>query len=53
MALEDSDRLIDIILVNWRCTRVCISRPTFKRSASLLDIMGKSKEISQNFRKKL
>ena len=48
MALEASDRLIDIIWVNWRCTCGCISRPTFKLSASLLDIMGKSKQISQN-----
>ena len=38
MALEASDRLIDIIWVNWRCTCGCISRPTFKPSASLLDI---------------
>uniref|UniRef100_A0A4W5L4D3 MCF.2 cell line derived transforming sequence like n=1 Tax=Hucho hucho TaxID=62062 RepID=A0A4W5L4D3_9TELE len=37
---------------NWRCTCGCISRPTFKLSASLLDIMGKSKEISQDLRKK-
>ena len=51
MALEASDRLIDNIWVNWRCTCGCISRPTFKRSASLLDIMGKLKEISQDFRK--
>ena len=28
----------------------CISRPTFKLSASLLDIMGKSKEFSQDLR---
>uniref|UniRef100_A0AAZ3S5U5 Sleeping Beauty transposase HTH domain-containing protein n=1 Tax=Oncorhynchus tshawytscha TaxID=74940 RepID=A0AAZ3S5U5_ONCTS len=28
-----------------------ISRPSFKFSASLLDIMGKSKEISQDLRK--
>ena len=48
MALEASDRLIDIIGVNWRCTCGYISRPTFKLSASLLDIMGKSKEISQD-----
>jgi hypothetical protein len=47
MALEASDRLID----NWRCTCECISRPTFKLGASLLDDMGKSKEISQNLRK--
>ena len=53
MALEASDRLIDIIWVNWRCTCGYISRPTFKRSASLLFIMGKSKEISQEFRKKI
>ena len=51
MALEASDRLIDIIWVNWRFTCGCISRPTFKRSASLLDIMGKSKKISQDLRK--
>ena len=48
MALEASDMLIDIIWVNWRCTCGCISRPTVKLSASLLDIMGKSKEISQD-----
>ena len=29
------------------------SRPTFKLSASLLDIMGKYKEISQDLRKKI
>ena len=52
MTLEASDRQIDIIWVNWRCTCGCISRPTFKLSASLLDIMGKSKEISQDLRKK-
>ena len=51
MALEASDRLIDIIWVNLRCTCGCISRPTFKLSASLLDIMGKLKEISQDLRK--
>ena len=51
MALEASDRVIEIIWVNWRCTCGCISRPTFKLSASLLDIMGKSKEISQDLRK--
>ena len=43
MALEASDRLIDIIWNNWRRTCGCILRPTFKLSASLLDIMGKSK----------
>ena len=53
MALEASDRLIEIISVNWRCTCGCISKPTFKLSASLLDIMGKSKEISQDLRKKI
>ena len=53
MALEASDRLIDIIEVNWRCTCGCISKSTFKLSASLLDIMGKSKEISQDLRKKI
>jgi hypothetical protein len=53
MALEASDRLIYIIRANWRCTCGCISRPTFKLSASLLDIMGKSKEISQYLRKKI
>ena len=36
--------LIDIIWVKWR--------PTFKLSAYLLDIMGKSKEISQDVRKR-
>jgi hypothetical protein len=30
-----------------------ISRPILKLSASLLDIMGKSKEISQDLRKKI
>uniref|UniRef100_A0AAZ3PNX5 Transposase Tc1-like domain-containing protein n=1 Tax=Oncorhynchus tshawytscha TaxID=74940 RepID=A0AAZ3PNX5_ONCTS len=53
MALEASDRLIDIIGVNWRCTCGCISGPTLKLSASLLDIMGKSKEISQDLRKNI
>ena len=53
MALEASDRLIDIISVNWRCTCGCISRPTFKLSTSLLDIMGKSKEIIQDLRKNI
>ena len=43
MALEASDRLIDIIWVNWRCTGGCISRPTFKLSASLLWHHGKIK----------
>ena len=52
MALEASDRLIDIIWVSWRCTCGCISRPTFKLSASLHDIIGKSKEISQDLRGK-
>ena len=33
MALEASDRLIDIMWVNWRCICGCISRPTFKLSA--------------------
>ena len=50
MALEASDRLID---VNWRCTCICISRSTFRLSASLLYIVGKSKEISQDLRKKV
>jgi hypothetical protein len=40
------------IRVNRRCTRGCISRPTFKLRAPLLDIMAKSKEISQDLRKK-
>ena len=31
----------------------CISRPTFKFSASLLDIMGKAEEFSQDLRKKI
>ena len=53
MALEASDKLIDIIWVNWRCTCGCISRPTFKLCASLLDIMGKWKEISQDLRNKI
>ena len=35
--------------MRWTCG--CISRPTFKLSASLLDIMGKSKETSQDLRK--
>jgi hypothetical protein len=30
-----------------------MSRPTFKLNFSLLDIIGKSKEISQNLRKKI
>ena len=50
MALEASDRLIDIIWVKWRCTCGCISRPTFILSTSLLDIMGKLKEIKQDCR---
>jgi hypothetical protein len=50
MALESSDSLNYIILVYW-CTCGCISRPTFKLSASLLDIVGKSKEISPELRK--
>ena len=50
MALEASVRLIDIVWVNWRCTCGCISSPTFKLSASLLDIMGKSKVIGQYLR---
>jgi hypothetical protein len=37
---------------NWRCTCGCISRPTFKLSAYVLDIMGQSKEISQDRGKK-
>ena len=53
MALEASGRLIDVIWVNCRCTCGCISSPTFKLSASLLDIMVKSKEISQDLRKKI
>jgi hypothetical protein len=52
MALEASDRLIDIIWVNWRCTCRLISKPTFKLSASLLEIMGNSKDISQDLIKK-
>ena len=36
-----------------RCTCGCVSRPAFKLSASLLDIMGQSKEISQDLRKKM
>ena len=46
------DMIIDIIWVIWRCTFGCISRPTLKLGASLLDIMGKSEEISQDLRKK-
>ena len=46
-----SDRLIDNIRVNCRCICGCISRPTFKCSASFLDITGKSREISQDLRK--
>ena len=53
IALEASNRLIDIIWVNWRCTCECISRPTFKLSAYMLDIMGNSKEISQDIIKKI
>ena len=37
--------------MSWRCTCGYISKPTFKHSVSLLDIMGKSKEISQDLRK--
>ena len=50
MTLEASDRLIDIVS-QLRCPCGCISRPTFKLSDSLLEIMGKSKEISQDLRK--
>ena len=46
-------RIIDIICVSWRSTCGCISSPTFKLSASLLDIIGKSKEISQDLRRKI
>ena len=53
MALKASNRLIDIIWANWRWTYGCISRSTFKLSASLLGIMGKSKEISQDLRRKI
>ena len=53
MAFEASDRVIYIIWVNWRCTCGCISSPTFKLSASLLDNIGRSKEISQNKRKQI
>ena len=53
MALESSDRLIDIISVNWRCTCGCFSRPTFKLSASLLDIMGKIKRNQPRPHKKI
>ena len=49
MALEAYDRL----MTSFESTCGCISRPTFKLSASLLDIMGKSKEISQDLRKKI
>jgi hypothetical protein len=45
ISLEASDRVIYITWVNWRCTCGCISRPTSKFSASLLDIMGKFKRI--------
>ena len=51
MALEATDRLIDIIWVNWRCTCGCILRPPFKVSASLIDIMGKSKEICKEIKR--
>jgi hypothetical protein len=40
-----------IFLFAYGLTCGCISRPTFKLSASLLDIMGKSKETSQDLRK--
>ena len=53
MALEASDRLIYIIWVHLRCTWGYNSSPTFKLSAALLDIMGKSKEISQDLRKNI
>ena len=53
MALQASDRLIDIIWVNWRYTCGGISKPAFKLSASLLDIIGKSKEIRQHLRKEI
>jgi hypothetical protein len=41
MALEASDWLKWCQLAYWRCTCGCISRPTYKHSASLLDSMGK------------
>ena len=50
MALEASDRLIYIIWVNWRCTCGCISRTTFKLSASWFSHGVKQKEISQDRR---
>jgi hypothetical protein len=43
-------KLMDNFCVNWRCTCGCISRPNLTISASLHDIMGKSKEISQDLR---
>lgn len=52
MAVEASDRLTAIISVNWRFTCGCISRPTFKSSASLLEIIGKSRRISEDLRNK-
>ena len=47
MSLEASERLIDIICVNWRCTCGCILRPTFKLSASLLDIIKNQKKSAK------
>ena len=49
LSLKASDRLIDIIWVNWRCLCGCISKPTFKLCASLLDIMGKIKRNEPRF----
>ena len=51
MALEANDSLIDIIWVTWRCTCGCISRATFKLSASLFDIMGNQKKSAKTSEK--
>ena len=53
MALEASDRLIDIILVNWRCTCGCISRPTFKLSDIYVWHHGKIKRNQPRPQKKI
>uniref|UniRef100_A0A674B745 Cholesterol 24-hydroxylase-like n=1 Tax=Salmo trutta TaxID=8032 RepID=A0A674B745_SALTR len=56
IANDDEELMLDnfvTFFIAGTCTCGCISRPTFKLSSSLFDIMGKSKEISQDLRKKL
>ena len=49
MALEASNRLIDIISVNWRCTCGFISRPTFKLSAFPMTWENQKKSAKTHF----